>query len=105
MRIFAAMTCGHEHVAAEALRLLARLWAPAAARSGQGPWVLPRVGAAPAIDALDVHSQLSGFDMAAAARMAKSTCLGQSGRCAAHSSATFKMLSIRQHGLSIRQHG
>ena len=93
VRIFAAMTCGHEHVAAEALRLLTRLLAPAAARSGQGPWVLPRIGAAPATDALNVHSQLSGFDTAAAARMAKSTCLGQSGRCAAQPTAAPKMLS------------
>lgn len=84
MRVFSAVTCGHEHVAAEALRLLTRLWAPASARSGQGPWVLPRAGAGPGVrggeDAADVHSQLAGFDVAAAGRMAKSTCLGQSGR-------------------------
>ena len=80
MRVFAAMTCGHEHVAAEALRLLARLWAPASARLGQGPWVLPRVGGPSAMDAAETQSQLAGFDAAAAGRMAKSTCLGHSGR-------------------------
>ncbi|KAK9915634.1 hypothetical protein WJX75_001835 [Coccomyxa subellipsoidea] len=83
VRVFAAMTCGHEHVAAEALRLLARLWSPASARSGQGPWVLPRVGGPSAMDAAETQSQLAGFDAAAAGRMAKSTCLGHSGRAAA----------------------
>lgn len=35
-RVLAAFGCGHDGVAAEAARLLTRLWAPAAARVGAG---------------------------------------------------------------------
>jgi hypothetical protein len=45
-RLFAALTCGEDHVAAEGLRLLVRLWAPAAARIGRGPWQMGRGDAA-----------------------------------------------------------
>jgi DnaJ family protein C protein 13 len=38
-RIFAALTSGHDHVAAEAARLLLRFFSPAAASQGAGPWV------------------------------------------------------------------
>ena len=37
-RIFAALQSGHDHVAAEAARLLLRFFAPHAACSGAGPW-------------------------------------------------------------------
>lgn len=37
-RIFAALLSGHDHVAAEAARLLLRFFAPSAARAGAGPW-------------------------------------------------------------------
>ena len=41
-RIFSALTCGDDAVAAEAARLLTRLWAPAAGRVGRGPWQIGR---------------------------------------------------------------
>lgn len=76
------MTCGQEHVEAEALRLLTRLWAPACARSGQGPWELPKVGPgqASASDPADFQSQMAGYDAGSAGRQAKSLCLVPSGR-------------------------
>lgn len=45
-RIFAALLSGHDHVAAEAARLLLRFFAPQAARSGAGPWAAAAAGAA-----------------------------------------------------------
>lgn len=84
-RIFAAVACGHEHVAAEALRLLTRLWAPGSARSGQGPWVLPRSSSGPNEAgeeyAFEASLPVMGYDAAASARQAKSACLAPSGRC------------------------
>jgi DnaJ family protein C protein 13 len=79
------MTCGQEHVEAEALRLLTRLWAPACVRSGQGPWELPNVGAgrAGAAEASDLQAQMAGYDLSAAGRQAKSLCLVPTGRLAA----------------------
>ena len=41
-RVFSALTCGDDAVAAEAARLLTRLWAPAAGRVGRGPWQIGR---------------------------------------------------------------
>lgn len=83
MRIFASMTCGHEHVTAEALRLLIRLWVPSCARSGHGPWMLPRAGPSSAgADYGDIQAQLVSVDVAAAARQAKSICLVPAGRSA-----------------------
>ena len=41
-RIFAALVCGEDAVATEAARLLTRLWAPAAVRTGRGPWQMGR---------------------------------------------------------------
>ena len=80
-RMFAAMTCGQEHVEAEALRLLTRLWAPATARSGNGPWELPKVGPGrPGSDAADLQSQMAGHDAGSAGRQAKSLCLAPTGR-------------------------
>ena len=80
-RMFAAMTCGQEHVKAEALRLLTRLWAPATARSGHGPWELPKVGPGrPGGDAADLQSQMAGYDAGSAGRQAKSLCLAPTGR-------------------------
>jgi DnaJ family protein C protein 13 len=90
-RIFAAVTCGHEHVAAEALRLLTRLWAPGSARSGAGPWVLPRPAApgrgagqagSGGEDPGDALAMMSSYDIAAMGRQAKSACLSPGGRCA-----------------------
>ena len=80
--MFAAMTCGQEHVEAEALRLLTSLWAPLCARSGQGPWELPKVGSGQtgASDAAEFQSQMAGFDAGSAARQAKSLCLVPTGR-------------------------
>ncbi len=78
-RIFAAMTCGQEHIEAEALRLLTRLWAPACARSGQGPWELPKAGAG-LVEASDLQAQMAGYDFSAAGRQAKSLCLVPTGR-------------------------
>ena len=79
--MFAAMTCGQEHVEAEALRLLTRLWAPATARSGHGPWELPEVGPGrPGSDAADLQSQMAGYDAGSAGRQAKSLCLAPTGR-------------------------
>lgn len=43
-RIFAALQCGNDHVAFEAARLLTRLFAPAAARAGAGPWQMSKAG-------------------------------------------------------------
>ena len=76
------MTCGQEHVEAEVLRLLTRLWAPACTRSGQGPWELPKAGPgqASASDAADFQSQMAGFDAGSAGQQAKSLCLVPTGR-------------------------
>lgn len=41
-RIFFGVSCGQDHVAAEAARLLLRLFMPAAGRAGSPPWNLPK---------------------------------------------------------------
>ncbi|GIL47629.1 hypothetical protein Vafri_4396, partial [Volvox africanus] len=87
-RVMAAYACGHDGVAAEAARLLTRLWAPAAARVGAAPWSGLR--AAPSLASLlaDPDDPLSGCDPEdlSLARSAKSLCFGPSiitSRCKA----------------------
>ena len=76
--MFAALTCGHEHVAAEAARLLTRLWAPAAARKGAPTWTLHRQ------DRLQEEegAQSSSPEDLMNAKSAKTICLGPLGRLA-----------------------
>ncbi|GFR46449.1 hypothetical protein Agub_g8023, partial [Astrephomene gubernaculifera] len=88
-RLLAAYECAHEGVAAEAARLLTRLWAPAAARVGAAPWSSLR--AAPSLAALlaaDPDDPLSGCEPAdlSLARAAKAACFtpaNTTARCAA----------------------
>ena len=89
-RVFAALTCGHEHVAAEAGRLLTRLWAPRAARRGGPTWTLIRAEptALPDVD----MSHLNSIEDPVIAKQAKSTCLGPSGR---YSISLFLLLTVR----------
>ena len=39
--MYGCLSLGHGHVAAEAARLLTRLWAPSAGRGGSAPWAMP----------------------------------------------------------------
>lgn len=41
-RLFVALAHGSEHPSAEVLRLMVRLWAPAATRAGMAPWMFAR---------------------------------------------------------------
>ncbi|KAK9809260.1 hypothetical protein WJX72_012293 [[Myrmecia] bisecta] len=84
-RIFAALTCGHDHVAAEAARLLTRLWAPAAARCGAGPWQLAagRGGGAGMTSGMEDPQNTNSVEDNASARAAKSVCLSAHGRVTA----------------------
>ena len=76
-RIFAALNSGHEHMVAEAARLLTRIWAPATAGLGVGPWYLPRGG----LHASDSDPRPSAPpDAVTGARAAKSACLQPPGR-------------------------
>ena len=76
--MFAALACRHDAMAAEAARLLTRLWAPAAARTGQAPWVLPQPqGGGEAAD----PRTLNNLEDSIAARAAKSACLAPPGQC------------------------
>ena len=68
-RIFAALMSGHDHVAAEAARLLLRFFAPAAARAGMGPWA----GEA-GVGSAAVPLREPNEEEAAAAHAAKSVC-------------------------------
>lgn len=76
-RVFAALESGHDQVAAEAARLLTRLWAPAAGRSGSGPWLMP--ASANGRAATD-PATLNTADDNQAAHAAKSAALSQSDR-------------------------
>ena len=78
-RVFAALTCGHEHVAAEAGRLLTRLWAPRAGRRGAFTWTLTKGPRSQEEDG----GQLSSVEDPIISKQAKSTCLGPAGRSAA----------------------
>lgn len=69
-RIFAALLSGHDHVAAEAARLLLRFFAPSAARAGVGPWA----GEAGAGSAAAAPQSETNEEEAAAAHSAKSVC-------------------------------
>jgi DnaJ family protein C protein 13 len=73
-RVFAALACGHDHAAAEAARLLARLFAPAAARAGGVPW---RAGPGEAPPPAETSEER------AAARAAKSAAFVSDARAAA----------------------
>lgn len=75
-RVFAALACGHEHVAAEAGRLLTRLWAPRPARRGAPTWTLTKGGQPPEEDG----GQLSSAEDSVTAKQAKGACLGPAGR-------------------------
>ena len=75
-RLFAALTCGHEHVAAEAGRLLTRVWAPRAACRGGPTWTLTKADQPQNEDG----GQLSSVDDHVLSKQAKSTCLGPVGR-------------------------
>lgn len=72
-RIFGALGCGHDGVMAEAARLLTRMWAPAAARTGAGPWQISRSSAASAVDS-DTAANIT-YEETMAARAAKSAFL------------------------------
>lgn len=80
-RVFAALQSGHDHVAAEAARLLLRLFAPAAARAGAGPWTTAAGAGSDgaAANPLAVNSP----EEESAARAAKSVCFISRSRCAA----------------------
>ncbi|KAG2494521.1 hypothetical protein HYH03_007288 [Edaphochlamys debaryana] len=89
-RLLAAYGCGHEGVAAEAARLLTRMWAPAAARVGAAPWSGLRSGGPASASALvaDPDDPLSGCgpEDLTLARGAKALCFGPAStpaRCAA----------------------
>ncbi|KAL0040215.1 hypothetical protein WJX77_000548 [Trebouxia sp. C0004] len=75
-RIFACLACGHEHVAAEAGRLLTRVWAPRAARRGGPTWTLTKADRLQDEDG----GQLSSVEDPVTAKQAKSICLGPTGR-------------------------
>ena len=80
-RIFACLDCGAPHAAAEAARLLVRLWAPHAASAGLTPWDAPwRQGGGGAAGS---SSAAAAGDDGAAAASAKAICLGAPGRAAA----------------------
>ncbi|KAK9868448.1 hypothetical protein WJX84_004951 [Apatococcus fuscideae] len=81
-RVFAALSCGQEHVSAEAARLLVRLWNPAAAFTGCPTWRLGGRASTSALhrdnpDAVNTAAEL------AAARSAKVQCLSGHARCVA----------------------
>jgi DnaJ family protein C protein 13 len=71
-RVFAALMAGHDHVAAEAARLLLRFFAPSAARAGAGPWAAPPGGGGGGEPA---------EEEVAAAHAAKSVCFISRSRC------------------------
>lgn len=78
-RVFAALSCGQEHVSAEAARLLVRLWNPAAAFTGCPTWRLGGRASTSALhrdnpDAVNTAAEL------AAARSAKVQCLSGHAR-------------------------
>lgn len=75
-RIFACLACGHEHVAAEAGRLLTRVWAPRAARRGGPTWTLTKADRPQEEDG----GQLSSVEDPVTSKQAKSICLGPTGR-------------------------
>ena len=80
-RVFAALSCGHDHVSAEAARLLVRLWNPAAAFTGGPTWrqagrLTPTSSQRENVDAVNTAAEL------AAARSAKAQCLSGHARCA-----------------------
>ena len=90
-RVFAALACGHEHVAAEAGRLLTRLWAPRAARRGGPTWTLVK-GSQPQEED---GGQLSSVEDPVSAKQAKGVCLGPAGRyVSAILSATLLVLDL-----------
>ena len=74
--MFAALACGHEHVSAEAGRLLTRLWAPRLARRGAPTWTLTKGGPPQEEDG----GQLSSVEDPVTAKQAKGICLGPAGR-------------------------
>lgn len=76
-RLFFGVSCGQDHVAAEASRLLMRLFAPAAGRSGAPPWNLPKAeGASGRGEAVNY------VEDSAIAQQAKMAALRQPGRSA-----------------------
>ena len=76
-RLFFGVSCGQDHVAAEASRLLLRLFAPAAGRSGAPPWNLPKA------DGACVRGEpVNNVEDSAIAQQAKMTALRQPGRSA-----------------------
>ena len=97
-RIFAALLSGHDHVAAEAARLLLRFFAPAAARAGVGPWA-GEAGAGSAAAPPNEPNE----EEAAAAHSAKSVCfisqtrqadVWDSGRLCCNARAGFTGVSL-----------
>ena len=76
-RVFAALTSGHEHVTAEAGRLLTRLWAPRPGRRGAPTWTLTKGSRSQEEDG----GHLSSVEDPITAKQAKSICLGPAGRC------------------------
>ena len=76
-RLFFGVSCGQDHVAAEASRLLLRLFAPAAGRSGAPPWDLPKV------DSASVRGEATNnVEDSAIGQQAKMAALRQPGRSA-----------------------
>lgn len=84
-RLFAALSCGHEHVAMEAARTLTRLWAPAAARVGAGPWRVLRGASADGVAELAAEP-VNSIDDNTIAKAAKALCFAPAAaavRCSA----------------------
>lgn len=77
-RLLAGIKSDHDHIAAECARLITRLWAPVAGRTGCCPWIMPKTN--DSISALT--ESLNSADDNQAAHHAKSSMLKQSGRYA-----------------------
>ena len=75
-RFFGALRSDHDHIAAESARLLTRLWAPFAGRTGCSPWILPKQTSFAGSQSEIVF----GADDSQAAHHAKSTMLKQHSR-------------------------
>lgn len=80
-RVFVAMLSGHEHVAAEAARLLLRLFAPAAARIGAIPWREHNNSSSNGTTKNGTVGVVNSPDDSSLARAAKLACFVSPARC------------------------
>mmetsp|Transcript_48085 Transcript_48085/g.121362 ORF Transcript_48085/g.121362 Transcript_48085/m.121362 type:complete len:1147 (+) Transcript_48085:107-3547(+) len=76
-RLFVALAHGSEHPSAEVLRLMVRLWAPAATRAGMAPWMFARGSILETEEAVVTNSPEEN----AMARAAKSVTMASLPRC------------------------